>query len=157
VSRLSPDDQAYLKTVPPAAKPAAPPEAAKDVGSAPARAVARLDLGGEPNKEVRRFENLGWGVASVAFSPHGLVAAGKMDRAVQLFDAVKDAKAATEDKLDHLGQVTCSAFSPAGDVLLTGGYSGQIQVWEVGKGGTLKRLHKYLGHSQQVRAIAFSP
>jgi WD40 repeat protein len=75
----------------------------------------------------------------------------------RLFDAVKDARAATEDKLEHLGQVTCSAFSPAGDVLLTGGWSGQIQVWEVGQGGTLKRLHKYLGHSKPVRAIAFSP
>ncbi|HKB03270.1 MAG TPA: hypothetical protein VKD90_13675 [Gemmataceae bacterium] len=157
VSRLSPEDQAYLKTVAPAAKPVAPPATAASSNPAPARGVARLDLGGEPTKQVRRFDEMGWGVSSLAFSPQGLVAAGKMDRAVQLFDAVKEAKAATEDKLEHLGQVTCSAFSPAGDVLLTGGYTGQIQVWEVGKGGTLKRLHKYLGHSQQVRAIAFSP
>ncbi len=107
--------------------------------------------------EVCRFGDLGWGVESLAFSPDGaLLAAGKLDRAVMVFDIDRKARSAFYDKLEGLGQVTCVTFAPDGAKLLSGGWSGRIQIWDVGTGGTLAEGKRFVGHSGAIRTIALS-
>jgi WD40 repeat protein len=106
---------------------------------------------------VRSFSDLGWGVESLAFSPNGThLAAGKMDRALLMFDVVNSARLAKLDGLEILGQVPACVFTPGGERLLAGGYSGHIQIWEVSKEGQLRDGGQFAGHSQEVKAIAVS-
>lgn len=107
--------------------------------------------------EVRRFKNLGWNVNSLAFSPNGLfLAAGKLDRALLLFDVNEESRLDAAESLRSLGQVTACAFTPDASRLLAGGWSGQISIWEVAKPGRLKLVGQFVGHSKQVNCIAIS-
>ncbi len=107
--------------------------------------------------EIRRFPELGWGVRSLAFSPNGaFLAVGKMDRALFVFDVNKEKQVSSHEKLDGLDQVTALAFTPDGDSLLSGGYRGRIQVWEVSRKGQLLETKRFVGHSEEVNAIAVS-
>jgi WD40 repeat protein len=115
--------------------------------------------GVEENKvgEVCRFGDLGWGVESLAFSPDGaLLAVGKMDRALMVYDIARKTRTAFCEKLEQLGQVTCVAFSPDGSKLLAGGYGGRIQIWEVGAGGSLTEGSRFVGHANAIRAVTIS-
>jgi WD40 repeat protein len=90
----------------------------------------------------------------LAFSPDGgLLAIGKMDRAMILFDVDKAARASALEKLDGLGEVSCLAFAPDGKKLLSGGATGRIQVWDVGPKGALTEAGRFVGHSNSVRTI----
>ena len=107
--------------------------------------------------EVRRFPELGWGVKSLAFSPDGaLLAVGKMDDTVVIFDVNKQTGVSLLTGLKGLGQVTAVAFSPDGTKLLTGGYRGRIQVWNVKSTGQLTEANRFVGHSAEVTAITVS-
>jgi WD40 repeat protein len=107
--------------------------------------------------EVRRFPELGWGVRSLAFSPDGaLLAVGKMDDTVVIFDVNEQARVSLHPKLEGLGQVTAVAFSPDGTKLLTGGYRGRIQIWNVKPTGQLTEANRFVGHSAEVTAITVS-
>lgn len=116
--------------------------------------------GGPPVKsgEVRKFAKGTWGVHSLAFSPDGgMLAAGKNDRILELLDVVETSRLDVHEKLEHLGQVGPTMFSPDGTKLLTGGDSGEVVVWEVSAEKRLKEAAKFVGHSKETSAIAISP
>ncbi len=116
----------------------------------------RANDDGKPG-EVRRFNDLGWGVQSLAFSPNGnLLAAGKSDRALLLFDVNDGARLGNVDDLRNLGQVKACQFTPDGSKLLAGGYSGQILIWNVSKEGLMKPAGQFVGHSKELNCIAIS-
>jgi WD40 repeat protein len=107
--------------------------------------------------EIRRFPDLGWGVKSLEFSPNGgLLAVGKMDRALMVFDLNTSTRVSFHEKLEGLGQVTCLAFTPDGRKLLTGGYSGRIQIWDVAADGQLAEAGRFVGHSKEILTITVS-
>jgi WD40 repeat protein len=59
----------------------------------------------------------------------------------------------TSTPLAHLGSVTTMALSPNAQLLLTGGYDGQVRLWDL-TAGTLRRTCL---HEGGVHAAAFSP
>ncbi len=164
LEQLSQTDVDYLKTPPKDradfAKTSAAGPTPADSAVAGGKAQTRLVIPGvEENKvgEVCRFGDLGWGVESLAFSPDGaLLAVGKMDRALLVYDIARKTRTACCEKLDSLGQVTCVAFSPDGSKLLSGGYGGRIQIWKVGAGGSLTEGSRFVGHASAIRAVAIS-
>ncbi len=107
--------------------------------------------------EVRRFKDMGWGVKSLAFSPDGrFLAAGKLDRAIYVFDVDKGIKVDSHEKLQDLGEVTCLTFAPDGRKLLSGGWSGRIQTWDVSEDGRLTEAKPFVGHGNAVKSICVS-
>jgi eukaryotic-like serine/threonine-protein kinase len=54
----------------------------------------------------------------------------------------------------HRGGVQCVAFSPSGQVLLSGGCDGTVRLWTAADGHL---LHTFEGHSDTVFALVFSP
>jgi hypothetical protein len=54
----------------------------------------------------------------------------------------------------HRGGVQCVAFSPNGQVLLSGGCDGTVRLWTAADGHL---LHTFEGHSETVCAVVFSP
>jgi WD40 repeat protein len=166
LERLSKEDLRYLASLPEyrsyfeahaidGQEPAATGGAEK---TAPAAAKPAPPVAVDPQAgEVCRFGDLGWGVTSLAFSPDGrFLAAGKMDRAVMVFDVEKERRVAFIEDLNGLGQVTAARFSPDGRFLLTGGYSGRIQLWEVSAEGGLTEAHRFVGHSDAIQTITVS-
>lgn len=163
VDKLSPEDQAFLEkeqadspftSEPSAEKPERSP--GSRTGDAPL-----VKLKGEkpddPPGEARGFPEMGWGVKSLAFSPNGgLLAAGKMDQAVYLFDVSEGSRKTTLEKLETLGQVETLTFTPDGKKLLAGGYKGLITIWNVSKTGQLDPAAQFAGHSKGVNCIAVS-
>jgi len=135
------------------------PSTTRSSDSSPSRpATSSRSTRDEKPGEVARFPDLGWGVSSLAFSPNGLfLAAGKTDRALLVFDVKEQSRAAMVDKLEQLGDVKASAFTPDGKRLLTGGYSGQILIWQVSKEGQVKPDEQFVGHSNEISCIAVAP
>ena len=109
-----------------------------------------------PNETAAEFQDLGWGVDSLAFSPTGILYAGKMDRSILVFNFEKRKRIDEVTKLEDLGQVKVTAVSPNGKYLLTGGYSGRIEVWELRDDGTLKDSEAFVGHSKEIKSITIS-
>lgn len=100
---------------------------------------------------------MGWAVKSLAFSPSGgLLAAGKSDRALLLFDVDNAARVDADEKLRSLSQVESCLFTPDGSKLLAGGSTGQIAIWKVSKEGRLQPAGQFVGHSKEVKCIAIS-
>jgi WD40 repeat protein len=54
----------------------------------------------------------------------------------------------------HRGIVMCVAFSPDGELLLSGGIDHTVRLWQASDGQV---LHAFQGHSDAVHAVAFSP
>jgi WD40 repeat protein len=79
-----------------------------------------------------------------------------MDDTMLLFDVVESARVQSLEKMDILGQVTACEFTPSGERLLAGGYSGHIKIWTVGKEGQLKDAGQFAGHSKEINCIAVS-
>lgn len=112
--------------------------------------------GGKPG-EFRRFTEMRWGVKSLAFSPSaGLLAAGKLDRALALFDVANDARLEGLDKLQMLKSVTSCLFTLDGSHLLAGGSSGHIEIYDVSPEGQLTPSAQFVGHSNEVNCLAVS-
>ncbi|MHB8897338.1 MAG: caspase family protein [Thermoguttaceae bacterium] len=108
--------------------------------------------------EVRRFEDMRWGICSMDFSPNGKwLAAGKNDRALLLLDVANGATLDSREGLQDLGQVACVRFSPDGRRLLATGERGLIKVWEVKPAGRLEERGQYVGHNDQVQSIDIRP
>ncbi|QDU92681.1 SHD1 domain-containing protein [Lignipirellula cremea] len=128
------------------------------VGPAGSMTMAKISVpAGFTSGEVRRFPSLLWAYTSVAFSPNGaLLAAGKMDSRLMLFDIDKNKLLITLEKLDQLGQVKRLAFTPDGKKLLAGGSSGRILVWEASSRGELKLVSQFVGHSGKINSITIS-
>jgi hypothetical protein len=117
---------------------------------------ARISDATKPG-EVCRFDDMGWGVKSLAFSPSGtFLAAGKSDRALWVFDVARKVRLQSFDKLEMLQSVECCAFSPTGTHLLAAGRKGHITIYEVNRDGLMKEAGQFAGHSDEVRCMAFS-
>jgi len=129
--------------------------------SSPALASAtptapRIADAGRPG-EVCRFDDMGWGVHSLAFSPAGnFLAVGKMDRALWLFDVAQKTKVQSFDKLTMLDSVESCAFTPTGSHLLAAGRTGHVVVFEVSREGLMKEAGQFAGHSGEVACISIS-
>ena len=109
------------------------------------------------NDEIARFEDVGWGINSLAISPNGrFVVAGKLDRAVNVYDLDRKLLVGERTELAHLGQVNCTQFAPSGKKVLTGGYSGEIQIWEFGDTGQIIPVEKFVGHTSEIKCIDIS-
>jgi mono/diheme cytochrome c family protein len=107
--------------------------------------------------EVCRFDDMGWGVKSLAFSPAGnLLAAGKSDRALWLFDVPRKTRLQSFDKLELLQSVEHCAFTPTGSHLLAAGRTGHIIIYEVSRDGLLKEVGQFAGHSGEITCMAIS-
>jgi WD40 repeat protein/serine/threonine protein kinase len=135
--------------------------------------------GYSPNKEqpispsqygkLTEFDGHDGAVYSARFSPDGkLVATGGYDKLVMLwspdevFPADIDARTKGEPEkksifvplAGHDGPVRTVAFSPNGQLVLSGSEDNSIRVWDVAAGESVKTLR---GHGSAVRACAFSP
>jgi len=155
------------RSFPPARDRAAQPVPRSEVGPpavvefmplpASAPDVAPLDS----ERVVQRFSDLGWNVTSLAFSPDGRVlAVGKMDSAVILFEVPSGRRLSEQTNLRPLGQITALSFTPDGLRLMLGGSSGMIQVWHLGAGGLLESAgmsDSLSVHQKAVRCIAPAP
>lgn len=124
--------------------------------SLPKTARMPKSSGGKPG-EVGRVRDLRWGVKSLAFGAAGnILAAGKLDRELRLFDVETQGQVAFLDKLEMLHSVDCCAFIPNGTRLLVGGASGHIVIYSVAKNGGLKEVGQFAGHSKGITCIAVS-
>jgi WD40 repeat protein len=151
---------------PPAVQPAAPAVASSDRSPRSSRssrgggempAAPQVEFGGNKPGEVRRFGDLGWGVDSLAFAPGGaMLAAGKSDDALLLFDVVNNGRLDFLDKLKLLGKVSACIFTPNGSRLLAGGQTGQIAIYDVSRDGRLTEAGQFVGHSKEIKCMAVS-
>ncbi|MEX2174253.1 MAG: SHD1 domain-containing protein [Pirellulaceae bacterium] len=112
--------------------------------------------GGRPG-ELRRFDDLTWGVHSLAFSPSGgQLVAGKPDREIRVFDIANGAQLESVDKLEMLQSVKSCLYTPNGSRLLAAGSTGHILIFEAAKDGRLKELAQFAGHTGDVLCMAVS-
>ncbi|TWU31588.1 DUF4190 domain-containing protein [Novipirellula artificiosorum] len=93
-----------------------------------------------------QFEDLGWTVKCLAFSPQGrFLAAGKLDRSILMFDLQNQTQLGDAKQVSE-GQVESVAFSPDGKMLFAATSSGEAQmhtVDESGQVGDAKLLYRY--------------
>jgi RNA polymerase sigma factor (sigma-70 family) len=105
-----------------------------------------------------------YGIRTVAFSPDGrTLAAAGWDRFVRLFEVAtgKERVALRWQEESPAGQepwyqrlVSTVAFSPDGKILASAGGDGQIKLWDVARGQSLRALS---GHGADVKGVAFFP
>lgn len=120
-------------------------------------------------QQITEFTGHNGAVYSARFSPNGkLVATGGYDKLVMLWDPeivkpvdiVKrldgqpDAKPNYLRLAGHSGPVRSVAFSPNGQLVLSGSEDNSIRVWDVAAGEMVKALR---GHGSAVRSCVFSP
>jgi cytochrome c553 len=108
-------------------------------------------------EQVAVFDDLSWGVSSVAFHPgNRLLAGGKPDRALMIFDVENQSVATSREQLNLLQSVATCAFTPDGSSLVAAGSTGMIIVFSVSREGMLKEVGQFAGHSKAVKCIAVS-
>lgn len=133
--------------------------------SRPPKSDAAFGVGGTsgagtvaPANEYRRFRDLGWGVASLAYSPSGrFLAAAKKDRAVLVFEPEKSRRTAFVEKLDALGQSSGLVFGAGGKRLIVGGDGGRGLVFPVDAQGSLGKPTQYSVGGGQIGAVVEIP
>lgn len=107
--------------------------------------------------EVAQFGDITWGVKSLAFSPNNaLLAVGKPDSELMLFDVPQKSRLTSVPKLETLGAIDTCIFTADGSKLLVGGYSGQINVYSVSDEGMLMEVGQFAGHSSDITSMAVS-
>jgi WD40 repeat protein len=112
---------------------------------------------GADDTQIASFSDLRWGVKSLAFAPSGkFLAAGRMDRAVNLFDIPNQSQAGSIEKIDVLRDASQCVFTPNGKNLIVGGGSGLILVYSVSDEGMLKQVGQFVGHSKEISALIIS-
>lgn len=107
--------------------------------------------------QIATFEDLQWGVSSLAFGRGGrFLAAGRPDRSLLLLDVSENAVANQLQDLNSLQQITQCAFTPDGSRLLVSGYTGLTLVYEVDRTGMLEQVAQFAGHSAEVKSLTVS-
>lgn len=122
----------------------------------PASGIVKLTSDGDVKVgSIRAFPDLGWGVESLAFSPNGgLLAAGKPDRAVLMFDIQKSKTLNSKQDLRNLDKVSSCAFTPDGTKLLTAG--DEIMIWDVDATGIQTQRGQFAGHARDILCMSIS-
>jgi serine/threonine protein kinase len=67
---------------------------------------------------------------------------------------VRQSDGSFTDLRGHLGMISCVAFSPDGQLVLSGGGDGTVRLWRAADGEELKCFE---GHTGKVNAVVFSP
>lgn len=133
-------------------RPSSPAASSATSAGAPAKLSDTNKAG-----EICRFDDLRWGIKTLAFSPNSsILAAGKPDRAIWLFDVAKQSRLQSIDNLEILRSVETCLFTPNGSHLLVAGGSGHIIVYEVNRDGLLKESGQFAGHSNDVQCMSVS-
>lgn len=146
-----------LKLTSPLSMPIAAVPAARSPVRVPSASMQRSVGKESSGPQVACFKDLTWGVSAIAFSPNGtLLAAGKPDRALQLFDIVNHSQAGSIEKLETLQKVTQCVFTSDGRHLIVAGTTGQILVYAVSPEGLLREVGQFAGHSKEITSIAVS-
>jgi len=119
--------------------------------------------------QLTEFTNHDGAIYSARFSPKGdLVATGGYDKLVLLWNpdevrptdirATLDNKPQTKAKAlrlaGHDGPVRCVAFSPNGQLVLSGSDDNSLRVWDASDGASVQTLR---GHGSAVHSCTFSP
>ena len=122
-----------------------------------------------PFKQINEFTGHDGAVYSARFSPNGkLVVTGGYDKLVMIWNPDEVSPVDISKRLDgqadtkpnylrlagHDGPVRSVAFSPNGQLALSGSEDHSIRVWDVASGEAVKALR---GHGGIVRTCAFSP
>lgn len=107
---------------------------------------------------ICRFEKLGWGIKSLAFSPNGrFLAVGKADDMVMMMDIPAKSVVYRSDRLDRIGSIAAIDYSPDGKFVIAGGYRGLIEVYSVSSAGQLTSFGQFAGHVNEIKALTISP
>ncbi|CAM9803565.1 unnamed protein product, partial [Discosporangium mesarthrocarpum] len=100
----------------------------------------------------------GDGVSDLTFSPTGsLVVASSWDNGVRCWEIQRGYQltATPKAQINHDAPVLCTDFSADGTIVFSGGVSKQVNMWNLGQGGT---QGQQVGvHDQAVRSIKFIP
>ncbi|CAD71673.1 MAG TPA: hypothetical protein DDX19_11310 [Rhodopirellula baltica] len=106
---------------------------------------------------VAKFSDLSWGVKSLAIHPNqNVVAAGRPDRKITLFNIDHESVLGELTGLDMLQAVTACAFTPDGNHLIAGGSSGHIVIYSVTQKGLLRPSGQFPGHNGEIQCIDIS-
>jgi WD40 repeat protein len=121
--------------------------------------------GAQPRPEFfRGVRNLVWdsgvsvgSVYRLTVSPKGLVYVGRSDSSIQVFDWRKARQIDARSSRKRLVAISAMAIGSDGAKLLIGGYTGRIDVWEIGDDGKLTPHGELTGHEKEVTSISISP
>ena len=109
------------------------------------------------NKVLAQFNDIGHRVESMVFSPKNLLYVGTSNDGILCLDYKKTKKISERLEIDPLRQIRQLAVTPDGKKLLVGGYSGRIEIFQLGNNGAIGDSNYYAGHSGPLTAIAISP
>lgn len=125
-------------------------------GRSPNRTTAPMKVGSKLSP-IAKFSDLRWGVKSLAIHPNqNVVAAGRPDRKITLFDFDHQSVLGELTGLDMLQAVTACAFTPDGNHLVAGGSTGHIVVYSVTEKGLLRPAGQFPGHNGEIHCIDIS-
>ncbi len=117
----------------------------------PQRAALEVRLWDAAAAQEGRPLASGKGLGALAFRRDGLLALGR-DGAIELWDAAGRRK--LRELTGHAGAVTCLAFTPDGNRLVSGGADQTTRVWDVASGQEIRRGPK---HASALTAIVVLP
>jgi WD40 repeat protein len=145
----TPSGPPSVASLPPSPRPRLTPRPLRNTGPQ----FGKVD---DRTNEVARFENMTWGVRTLAFSPNGkFLLAGKIDSEIRVLDQTKKAEVFVFKNTD-LGSIDCLAFTPDGAHVLVSGQEGKVHILAIDDGGKLTEKGRFDGHSQTVDRIAVS-
>jgi eukaryotic-like serine/threonine-protein kinase len=93
-----------------------------------------------PAAQEGRLLATGKDIGALAFRRDGLTAIGR-DGCIDLWDLA--GRRVVHKLIGHAGAVTCLAFTPAGDRLVSGGADGTTRIWDVASGREMRRGPKH--------------
>jgi WD40 repeat protein/serine/threonine protein kinase len=88
-----------------------------------------------------------------ALSSDGGLAAHTMGSGIRIWET-ESGKPLHELQTQNASPISALAFSPDGEVLVSGDYKGRIQVWDVKTG---RELHRFDKQTDRIASIAFTP
>ncbi len=110
-----------------------------------------------PLKVVSKVTDLGWGPKSMAISPDNkYLVIGRGGAEVSMCDLKSGQILMSSGRMDHMGDVTATRYTPDGNFLILGGSKGTVEVYKVQPRGKLELQAQFAAHTKEVACIAFS-